>query len=70
MTKTVGIIARIDRKEALNLASKLADRFKTEGFNILLEPNLAKRLNWAEGSTLIENMKTNLVVTIGGTAQY
>ena len=66
MTKTVGIIARVDRKEAVNLASKLADKFKTEGFNVLLEPNLAKHVGWAEGSTPIENMKTNLVVTIGG----
>ena len=66
MTKTVGIIARVDRKEALKLASELANRFKNEGFNILLEPKLAKRLNWAEGSTSIESMKTNLIVTIGG----
>jgi NAD+ kinase len=66
LAKTVGIVARIDRKEALNLASKLADRFKNEGFNILLEPNLAKHLNRVEGSTPIENMKTNLIVTIGG----
>jgi NAD+ kinase len=66
LTKTVGIVARIDRREALNLASELANRFKDEDFNILLEPNLAKRLKWAEGSTILENMKTDLIVTIGG----
>jgi NAD+ kinase len=66
LTKTVGIVARIDRKEALDLASMLADKFKNEGFNFVLEPKLAKRINRAECSAPIENMKTNLIVTIGG----
>jgi NAD+ kinase len=66
LTKTVGIVARTDRKEALNLASELADKFKKEGFNFVLEPKLAKHLNQAEGSVPIENMQTNLIVTIGG----
>ncbi len=66
MTKNIGIVARTDRKEAVTLASELAVKFKNEGFNVLVEPNLAKRLNWAENSTPIKDMKANLIVTIGG----
>jgi NAD+ kinase len=66
LAKTVGIVARTDRKEALNLASKLASRFDQEGFKVLLEPNLAKQLNQTEGSTPLEKMKSDLIVTIGG----
>ena len=66
MAKNVGIVARTDRKEAINLAVKLAAKFEGEGFSVLLEPNLAKRLNKAENSAKIETMKANLIVTIGG----
>jgi NAD+ kinase len=66
LAKNVGIVARTDRKEAINLASGLAAKFGNEGFKVLVEPNLAKRLNWAENSVPIENMKANLIVTIGG----
>jgi len=66
LTKTVGIVARIDRKEALTLATALADKFQTKGFKVLMEQNLAKHLNWIEGSSPIEEMNTTLVVTIGG----
>jgi NAD+ kinase len=66
LAKNVGIIARTDRKEAINLASGLAAKFRHEEFNVLVEPNLAKRMNWAENSVPIKNMKANLIVTIGG----
>ncbi|MBS7656755.1 MAG: NAD(+)/NADH kinase [Candidatus Bathyarchaeia archaeon] len=66
MTETVGVVARIDRKEALTLAAKLAEKFKTEGFHVFIETTLAKRLRLTEDSAPIENMKTNLIVTIGG----
>ncbi len=66
MAGNVGIIARTDRKEAINLAAELADKFGSEGFSVLLEPNLAKRLKRAENSVPIETMKANLIVTIGG----
>jgi NAD+ kinase len=66
LAKTVGIVARTDRKEALNLASKLASRFDQEGFKVLLEPNLAKQLNQTGSSTPLEKMKTDLIVTVGG----
>lgn len=66
MAKNVGIVARTDRKKAINLASELAAKFGSEGFSVLLEPNLAKRLRMVENSVPIETMKAHLIVTIGG----
>jgi len=66
LPKTVGIVARPDRKEALDLASRLIARFELEGFETLLEPNLSRHINRTDASRPLENMKTNLIVTIGG----
>jgi NAD+ kinase len=66
LTKAVGIVARTDRKEAVELVSQLADRFELEGFKVLLEPNLAEQTHRTDGSVQLKNMKTDLVVTIGG----
>ncbi len=66
LTETVGIVARTDRKEALTLAAKLVEKFKTEGLHVSIESTLAKRLRLTEGQAPIESMKTNLIVTIGG----
>jgi NAD+ kinase len=66
LSKAVGIVARTDRKEALSLVSQLADRFEREGFNVLLEPTLAEHTDRADGSKSLENMRTDLIVTVGG----
>lgn len=66
LSKAVGIVARTDREEALSLASKLADRFKQEGFNVLLESSLSEYLRYTGDSTPLEKMKTDLIVTVGG----
>lgn len=66
MAKTVGIIARLDREEALGLTARLADRFEHEGFSIFLEPNLADKMDRKDCSTSLEEMRTDLIVTVGG----
>jgi len=66
LLKTVGIVARTDRKEALDLASQLVERFRLEGFRILLEPSLADRIGQSDVSMPLENMRIDLIVTIGG----
>ncbi len=66
MPRTTGIVARTDRKEALQLASQLTDRFEREGFKVLLEQSLAQKTGHAEASTPLDKMKTDLIVTIGG----
>ena len=66
MAKAVGIVARTDRKEALELASRLADRFELEGLKVLMESSLAKQANRADSSVALEDMQADLVVTVGG----
>jgi len=66
LPKVVGIVARTDRKEAVNLASRLAARFELEEFNVLLEPSLSEHMNRTDALMPLENMRTDLIVTIGG----
>jgi len=66
LTKKVGIVARIDRKEAIDVATRIVDRFESEKFNVLLEPSLAKLMNRQGDSTPLRKMKADLIVTIGG----
>jgi NAD+ kinase len=66
LSKAVGIVARTDRKAALNLVSQLADSFEREGFDVLLEPILAKHIDRAECSTPLESMGADLIATVGG----
>lgn len=66
MDKTVGIIARLDRRDALILALNIFKRFKSAGFKVFLEPNLARQINRQEFAKPLEKMNVNLIVTIGG----
>lgn len=66
MTKSAGIVARLDRVEALNLALKIADRFESSGFNIFFERDLAERISRWRQAIPLEKMDTDLIVTIGG----
>ena len=66
MSKKVGIVARTDREEAISVAAQIVNRFESEGFNVLLEPSLAKLMKRHDSSTPLEKMRTDLIVTIGG----
>jgi len=66
LSKTAGIVARTDRKEAVNLASQLAARFEQQGFGVLLETRLGASLDRVDDSTALEDMRTDLIVTVGG----
>jgi len=41
--KVVGLVARIDEKEAVKLAKKLVPHVENKGVSVFLEPSLAKR---------------------------
>ncbi|MBS7654179.1 MAG: NAD(+)/NADH kinase [Candidatus Bathyarchaeia archaeon] len=66
MAKSVGIVARLDRSEALNLVLSIAERFKGAGFSIFFEPCLAEQIGGKEFSMPLEDMRTDLIVTVGG----
>jgi len=64
--KSVGVVGRVDRKQALQLGAKIVDALEAKRISIRLEPNLAKHLQKPRLATPLEKMKTNLIVTIGG----
>ena len=66
MFNSVGIVARIDRKEALNYAVELASYIEGKGLKVSLEPTLAKYAGREEIAVSLEDMKVDLIVTIGG----
>ncbi|MCD6529738.1 NAD(+)/NADH kinase [Candidatus Bathyarchaeota archaeon] len=62
----MGIVARIDRKEALDYAAKLATYIEGRGLKVSLEPTLAKHAGRNELATSLEDMNVDLIVTVGG----
>jgi len=66
LSESVGIVARLDREEAVNLALKIFKHFKAHGFEVFLEPNLAEQLDMKHLARKLEDMRVNLIVTIGG----
>ncbi len=66
MFQTVGLVARVDRKKALDLAVKLTRFLEKKRVTVLLEPVLAKHAEKMNVSTSLEKMKTDLIITVGG----
>jgi len=64
--KVVGLIARIDQKEAVKLAKKLMLHMEDKGVSVFLEPSLAKRVKKIASALRLEDMKVDLIITIGG----
>lgn len=66
MVKKVGIVSRVDKKEALKLVSKMIRHLETKDLAVMLDPRLTKHANRPDLSTPLEKMQVDLVVTIGG----
>lgn len=63
--KTVGIVARYDRKRAIKLAEELAQHLQSKDLKVNVENTLTKMVQTGEMIPL-ERMKTDLIITIGG----
>jgi NAD+ kinase len=66
MFKSVGLVARFDRKTAIKLAEDLAKYLRAKGLEVYTEDTLAKKMSTKEKSTSLEKMKTDFIITIGG----
>jgi len=66
MFKSVGLVARFDRREAIKLAEDLAKNLKDRGLEVYVEDTLAEKLSAEEKFVPLERMKTDLIITIGG----
>lgn len=64
--KSVGLVARFDKKAAIKLAEDLANYLKEKGLEVFVEDTLANKTN-IKGKTIpLEKMKTDFIITIGG----
>ena len=62
----VGIVARVDQKKALNFAIELINHLEAKGLSVFLEPRLAKHAKETAAALPLEEMKTDLIITVGG----
>jgi NAD+ kinase len=64
--KSVGLVARFDRKKAIALADELANHFRARGLEVFAEDTLVKKLSAKVTFIPLEHMTTDFVITIGG----
>ena len=66
MFKSVGLVARLDKKQALRLAKELAEYLRNKGLKVYIEDTLAGKMNFPAETVPLQSMKTDFVITIGG----
>jgi NAD+ kinase len=64
--KSVGIVARFDKRKAIKLVEGLAEYLRAKGLEVYVEATLAEKMSVKEKSVPLENMKTDFIITIGG----
>jgi len=64
--KSVGIVARYDRKKAIKLAEELGKYLSWKGLEVFIEDTLAGKVNTKEKLVPLANMKTDFIISIGG----
>lgn len=66
MFKSVGIAARYDKIKAIKLAEDLANYIEKKGLEVYIEETLKTKLKRKVNFLPLDNMKTDLIVTVGG----
>ncbi|MEM3695333.1 MAG: NAD(+)/NADH kinase [Candidatus Bathyarchaeia archaeon] len=66
MLKSVGLVARFDKKRALRLAEDLAEYLAKRDVEVQVEDSLAEKVSIKGKTVPLEGMKADLIVTIGG----
>lgn len=64
--KSVGLVARYDKKQALGLAKELAEYLGNRGIEVYIEDTLVGKDNFPAKTAPLKSMKTDFVITIGG----
>jgi NAD+ kinase len=64
--KTVGLVARYDKRQALRLVEELAKYLKSKNLQVFMEDTLEGKVNTQAESVSLKNMKTDFIITIGG----
>ncbi len=66
MFKSVGVVARYDKKPALKLTEELADYLKSKGLKVYVEDTLAGKVSTQEEFVPLSQMKADFIIIIGG----
>lgn len=64
--KTVGLVARYDKKQALRLAEKLSKHLTENGLEVYMENTLLHKTRIEGKPVPLEEMRTDFIITIGG----
>jgi NAD+ kinase len=64
--KTVGLVARYDKKPALKLTEELAEHLTKKGLKVYIEDTLAGKIATKEEMIPLSKMNTDFIITIGG----
>ena len=64
--KSVGLVARYDKKSALKLTEDLSEYLKKRGLKVYVEDTLADKVTTKEEFIPLSKMKTDFIITIGG----
>ena len=64
--KSVGLVARYDKKPALKLTEELAQNLKNKGLKVYIEDTLAGKIKTHEEFVPLSEMKADFVITLGG----
>ena len=64
--RSVGLVARCDKKKALDLAKELAEYLRDKGLEVYIEDIIAEKVDAPAKTVSLKNMKTDFIITIGG----
>lgn len=64
--KSVGLVARFDKRKAIKLVEDLAKYLGAKGLEVCVEDTLAEKMSKREKTIPLERMKTDFIITIGG----
>jgi NAD+ kinase len=64
--KSVGLVARYDKKSALKLTEDLANYLKNRGLKVYVEDTLTDKVTTKEEFIPLSKMKADFIITIGG----
>jgi NAD+ kinase len=64
--KSVGLVARYDRRKAVKLAEDLAKHLAARGLDVYAEETLVKKTRVRIPSIPLEQMRTDFIIAIGG----
>jgi len=62
----VGVVARVDRKSALEVARRITTHLEKRNLSVHLEPKLAKSINRPSKALPLKEMKVDLLIIVGG----